>query len=143
MDKSRLSEPVISKTFNKVITDLITNGTLIIQDKKSYVLVNGQRISNHTAKWWYKNLSFHMKKSAVAYAICMASNQRKLAQDILYYDNTYGKIQEDVNFYKYNVRVSNNNTRRNILLNRLSNDLPKLSYARNMLNDSLRNVLIA
>jgi hypothetical protein len=136
----------IRHKLEREITSLAKKDTSIkILKKGNAVLVNNKTVRKASGYFKISNYNhlFLNKKSAVAYAVCMITNNSTLAEQIRRLDTQYRKLVEDVSWYNHTAKNTNSEFKKISVYNRLSEARPRLVYARDELKQLLKTVEIA
>ena len=136
----------IAHNLEQKISQLVkSNNTIKILKKGNAVFVNGETIVSQYGLHVVKNHNpvFLVKKSAVAYAICIATKDDSLAKTIVQLDHTYRKLTEDALRYSYTMKNASNQISQETAANSLSAIKPRLSNVRDELTQTLKSIKIA
>jgi len=126
-----LKTPVIDKTHNRVTIGayrVITNG-------KEFEVWQGSRIV-HT---------FLKRKWAIGFTMCLYNGLSSTAKKLTGFNETYNRLTDDINIYKYHLRQSrkkNNTTRELLFENRLSRVNSEVSAIEDKVNAILNSTQI-
>lgn len=130
----------LDKQFNSTLNDI--NIHIKIQEIKDIIIVNDCKIYKDKGVWWVGENFFYLKKSAVAYAICLENNDRKKANRIYILDNDVSKYSNNIIFYKHSLRSTKSIVRRRSLSHRIIEDTYRLKTANAQLSTDLKTVNI-
>ena len=136
----------IRHKLERKISSLAKKDTSIkILKKGNAVFVNNKTVRKDSGYFKISNYNhlFLNKKSAVAYAVCMITNDNTLAEKIRRLDTRYRKLIEDVSWYNHTAKNTDSEFKKISMYNRLSEARPKLAYVRDELKQILKTVEIA
>jgi len=136
----------IAHNLEQKISQLVkSNNTIKIFKKDNAVFVNDETVVSQYGHHVVKNHNpvFLVKKSAVAYAICIATKDDSLAKTIVQLDHMYRKLTEDALRYSYTIKNASNQISQQNAANRLSAIRPRLVNIKNELTQTLKSIKIA
>ena len=122
-----------------------TESTIKIQKLDDQVRVNQTIICQQGYNFVIsgRHERFFLKKSAVAFAICLESKKPDVAQKIKHLDFIYQKLTEDTTNYKAIYANTRDEIKRITMINRLSESSPNLYAVKHQLTQALKSIKIA
>jgi hypothetical protein len=125
-------EEIVSKNIDKhkfpeIKGNMIKIGHLLIRNSKQYGYVIVNTKTNKTVETSYS------KRAAIAIALSYLKN--KNYKEVLYFDSIIEKNSNDSLFYFYNIKNSDQDFKKQSLLNRFEESKNKIEWARQALDD--------
>ena len=137
----------IGRHLRQTIAKIVDSADSIIkiQSLKDQVRVNHRTISQHGYNFVVSNRSerFFLKKSAVAFAICLESGKSNTAKQIKYLDSKYQKLTEDFSIYRAIYSNTIDENKKLTMCNRISECSPNLYAVKHELTRALKSIKIA
>jgi hypothetical protein len=133
----------LRQTISKIVDS--ADSTIKIQKLDDQVRVNHRTISQHGCNYVISNTneSFFLKKSAVAFAICLESGKANTAKQIKHLDSKYQKLTEDFSIYRAIYSNTVDEHKKLTMCNRISECSPNLYAVKHELIRALKSIKIA
>lgn len=126
----------------KNLIDSSVNHTVVITNSGKNASVNGYSISQDKRGFKSYDQYFHLKSSAVGYALCKQNNIRNIPIEI--YDRLIQKYDQDIFWYTRSLKRKNLTYDQKIYFkNRLSQDIDKLRAYKTLLRQTLKSIKVA
>jgi hypothetical protein len=133
----------LRQTISKIVDS--ADSIIKIRTFNNQVRVNHRTISQSGCKFIVSNRKelFFLKKSAVAFAICLESDNPVTAKQIKYLDSKYQKLTEDFTIYRSVYSNTKDKNRKLTMHNRISECSPNLYAIKHELTRALKSIKIA
>ena len=122
-----VSKNIYKHKFPEIKGNMIKIGHLLIRNSKQYGYVIVNTKTNKTVETSYS------KRAAIAIALSYLKN--KNYKEVLYFDSIIEKNSNDSLFYFYNIKNSDQDFKKQSLLNRFEESKNKIEWARQALDD--------
>ena len=133
----------LRQTISKIVDSV--DSIIKIQSLDNQVSVNHRTIYQRGYNFVVSNRAeqFFLKKSAVAFAVCLEYNNPNAAKQIKTLDSKYQKLTEDFSIYKSVYSNTKDKNKKLTMRNRISECSPNLYAVKHELTRALKSIKIA